>query len=464
MHFNFAYRYFRHEVIEQYRKRLVIGKISNEEPKVDVQEVGTFSKVPYAESFHASGFPSPYYNESHERLRKYLRKFVDKVLIPDSVQMNIMGEHPDKELYLEMGKIGLSAIRLGPGKHLKLVKSLPADIKPEEFDYFHEVVCHEELSRVGIYTYGEGLGSGMIIGLPPVLNFGPAWMQNTIVPEILSGEKIICLAITEPFVGSDVASLKTTAVKTPDGKHYVVNGLKKWITNGAFSDYFTTAVRTGGKGHSGISMLLIPRTEGVTTKTIKTSGSTSAGTALIEFDNVLVPVENLIGEENKGFKIIMSNFNHERWTMVVAATRAAREVVEECIKWANQRKVFGHKLIEQPVVRFKIADMIANVESIHSFMENITYMMNNMSYKEQSIKLAGPIALLKYQCTRMNNLVADHSVQIFGGRGITRTGMGRVIESFQRTNKFGAILGGAEEILADLGVRQAIAKLPDTKL
>lgn len=110
----------------------------------------------------------------------------------------------------------------------------------------------------------------------------------------------------------------------------------------------------------GISMLLIPRTEGVSTKIIKTSGSTSAGTAYVTFDNVKVPVENLLGQENKGFQIIMYNFNHERWSMVVGGTRAARMVTEECFKWANQRMVFGKKLIEQPVIRFKLADMVCH--------------------------------------------------------------------------------------------------------
>lgn len=151
------------------------------------------------------------------------------------------------------------------------------------------------------------------------------------------------------YSSSDVAGIKTTAVKTPDGKHYIVNGTKKWITNGMFSDYFVTGVKTD----KGLSVILIERGEGVETKAIKTSYSAAAGTTYITFDNVKVPVENLLGEENKGIHVILSNFNHERWMMACAVIRTCRTVTEECMKWSNQRLVFGKKLIEQPVIRQK---------------------------------------------------------------------------------------------------------------
>ena len=173
---------------------------------------------------------------------------------------------------------------------------------------FHEQIAHEEVARMGYASYQDSLGAGMVIGLPPVLHFCKnKTLQQKVVRDVLTGEKRICLAITEPVAGSDVAAIQTTAVKTPDGKHYIVNGVKKWITNGAHSHYFATAVKTG-KGHGGVSMLLIERTEGVETKQIKTSYSSSAGTAYITFENVKVPVENLLGEEGGGFFVIMANF------------------------------------------------------------------------------------------------------------------------------------------------------------
>jgi alkylation response protein AidB-like acyl-CoA dehydrogenase len=192
--------------------------------------------------------------------------------------------------------------------------------------------------------------AGMSISLTAIKQ----WLRNKplrdqLMEEVLSGKKKMCLAITEAFAGSDVAGLRTTAEKTPDGKYYIVNGTKKWITNGMFSDYFVTGCRT----KKGFSVILIPRGEGVETTLIKTSYSTAAGTAFVQFDNVKVPVENLLGEEDKGFVVIMSNFNHERYMMAAAVIRMSRVIVEECLKWCNQRVVFKKPLIEQPAIRQK---------------------------------------------------------------------------------------------------------------
>jgi len=278
------------------------------------------------------------------------------------------------------------------------------------------------------------------------------------VPEVLLGRKRICLAISEPAAGSDVGGTLTTATKTPDGKHYIVNGIKKWITNGTFADYFVTAVRTG-EGKKGLSMLFISRDMGVETKAIKTTYSSCAGTALVIFDNVKVPVENLMGLNNKGqegqgFALIMYNFNHERWFIVAQFIASMRVVIADCFKWACQRMAFGKPLIEQPVLRQKLARMAGMIESAHCLLETVTYQMDTMPYSEQSAKLGGPIALLKYQSTRAGQVIADEAVQMLGGRGITRTGMGMNIERFQKTYKYAAILGGSEEVLADLAIRQ----------
>lgn len=192
----------------------------------------------------------------------------------------------------------------------------------------------------------------MIIGLTAVMNWSKNEAQkNKIATECFTGKKKLCLAISEAFAGSDVAGIRTTAEKTKDGKHYIVNGTKKWITNGHFSDYFVTAVKT----NSGISVLIIERGPGVETIPIKTSYSASAGTASIFFDNVLVPAANLLGPENNGFQVIMGNFNHERWTIIAGSIRTIRLVTEECMKWAHQRKVFGKRLVDQPVIRQKCA-------------------------------------------------------------------------------------------------------------
>jgi alkylation response protein AidB-like acyl-CoA dehydrogenase len=156
------------------------------------------------------------------------------------------------------------------------------------------------LSPLTDHSLCTGLLAGMVIGLPPVLNFGSEELKARVIPEVFAGKKFICLAISEAFAGSDVAGLKTTAEKTKDGKHWIINGTKKWITNGQFSDYFTVGCRTDG----GFTVILVERGPGVETTSIKTSYSPTAGTAYITFDNVKVPVENTLGPENAGLLVV----------------------------------------------------------------------------------------------------------------------------------------------------------------
>ncbi|KAJ3027180.1 UNVERIFIED_CONTAM: hypothetical protein HDU68_004282 [Siphonaria sp. JEL0065] len=444
----------RREVLAKYSK-LIIGTIDGEFPLLTAPPPGSLSQVPYAESLSALQKPSPYFTIGHLEFKKAVRAFIEENLTPDADFHASTGKYPDPDVFKKMGTVNLTACRLAPGPHLR-GRTLLANVKPNEFDYFHESIVHEEMARIGMYGYGEAVGSGMVIGLPPVMNFGPQWMKDKVVQEVLNGDKMICLAITEPGAGSDVAGIECEAVKTPCGKFYIVNGTKKWITNSAFSYYFTTAVRTG----KGYSVLLIERQKGVTTDVLKTSGSTTSGTSYVTFENVKVPVENLIGKEGSGIPVIMSNFNHERWIMVVGICSGARQMIEECFKWATQRKVFGKPLIEQPVIRYKLGQMIAELEAVQSWCDITTYQMTKLDYAQQTKQLGGSIALLKYQSTRMAHLVADNAVQIFGGRAITRTGMGRLIENFSRVHKHVAILGGSEEIMLDLGVRQAIKSYP----
>ncbi|GAA6063434.1 hypothetical protein JCM10212_002620 [Sporobolomyces blumeae] len=451
----------RSEVLVKYG-RYIIGTVEGRKPEYLLPTPGTLSPVPYAEpTWLREGFKSPYYKDSHRALQKAIREFTDEHVRPDAQLHEKDGKRPTVELIEKMGSDGIhmNAMRMGPTKLLHGL-TLPGGVKGEEFDYFHEQIITQELVRGGARGYADGLQGGMVIGLPPVMNFGSKKLQEEVIPPVLAGKKWIALAITEAFAGSDVAGLRTTAVKTPDGKHYIVNGTKKWITNGHFADYFSTGVNTG----NGLSMLLIPRGEGVDTKLIKTSYSTTAGTAYVTFDNVKVPVENLLGKEGKGVFVILSNFNHERWVMCCGSVASSRMVVEECFKWAHQRKAFGKPLIELAVIRAKLAAMIQKVEAAQAFVENITFQMCNMTYAQQADALAGPIGLLKTFCTRCATEISDDAVQIFGGRGITQGGMGGLIEMHQRTYKFDSVLGGAEEVLADLGVRQASRKMPKAVL
>ncbi|KAI7937667.1 hypothetical protein MJO28_015214 [Puccinia striiformis f. sp. tritici] len=439
----------RSEVLKKY-DRYMIGRIAGEKCAVILPKDGELSLVPHGEpAWLTKGYTSPYYTDHHRDFQKAIRLIVDTHVTPEAREHEQTGKHPTQELVDLMAKEHLNAMRIGPGYHLHGL-TLPAGLKGEDFDYFHELIIVQELARLGAPGYLDGLLAGMVIGLPPVLNFGTPELKAKIVPEVLSGKKYIALAISEAFAGSDVAGIRCTATKSADGHHYIVNGTKKWITNGHFANYFSTAVRTD----NGLSVLLIARGEGVETKPIKTSYSSAAGTAFITFDNVRVPVGNLLGEENKGLPVILSNFNHERWMICCSVIRSIRFITEECFKWTYQRSVFGKPLISQPVIRQKLAQMFAKCEATQSWLEGVTYQMTRMSYSQQSDLLAGPIGLLKAYSTRVAHEVADEAVQIFGGRGISATGMGRFVEAFQRTYKFGSVLGGSEEILFDLGVRQ----------
>ena len=463
----------RQEVLEKWSKRLAVGVIEDaESSSEDIASLDTISSIPYAEHVAWQGFESPYINESHIGFRERLRGWVHQNLRLSNIgeRHEASGERVPDDLFATFGKLGIHAARLGPGAHMNVWKDQIAEgdktifgVTVEEFDYHHEAIVHEELTRVGCPGFYSGCGDGMVIGLPPVNNFGPQWMKEKVVPDVLSGKKRICLAISEPAAGSDVANITTTAKLTPDGKHYVVNGTKKWITQGHHADYFTCAVRTGSSddGMQGISLLLLERgMPGLETKPIKTSYSSCAGTALVILEDVLVPVENLIGEENAGFMCIMTNFNHERWYIVVYILAAARSIVEECFKWIMQRRAFNKRLADQGVVRFKMAQMIGALEPLLHWLDFVTHQMNNLDYNMQSMRLAGTTSLLKFQSTRAASLIADNATNLLGGRGITRQGMGRNIERFNVGYKFAAILGGSEEIMADLGIKMAMRSFP----
>jgi len=456
------YGLHRQENLDKYMPRLLIGRMDGAGAPVHMETAADISAVPFAETPYFRGETSPVWKPGHIEFRKVIRKWVQENLRDEAERCELSGETPSDAIFKKIADFGLLAMRIGPGEHLKWIPNgLPLGMKIDEFDYFHEMICHEEVSRLATPGFTDGIGSGMVIGLPPLINFGNDWMKNTVVPEVLRGEKRICLAITEPTAGSDVANVQTTAKLTPDGKFYIVNGVKKWITNGADAQYFTTLVRTGGKGAGGLSFLLIERSEGVETKKITTSYSKSAGTAYIQFKDVKVPAENLIGAENSGFFLSMSNFVHERWVIIAYIIAGSRGILSEVYKWANQRKAFGKNLLQQPVVRQRLAKMTVEVEAVTSAMEMLTYQMCQMSPIEQGEKLASKVSLLKYYSTRVAQDISDDAVNIFGGRAITSGGMGRLIERFNRTYKFAAILGGSEDVLADAGIRMGIRDFPD---
>ena len=283
------------------------------------------------------------------------------------------------------------------------------------------------------------------IGLPPVLNWGPEEMQAEVAPPVLRGEKWISLGITEPGGGSDVANLATTA--TRDGDHYVVSGSKTYITGGMRANWVSTAVRTGGPGAAGVSMLLIPTDADGFSRTPldRKMGWWASDTATLYFDEVRVPVANLIGAENEGFRVIMTNFNSERMGMAAAMEAYARVCLEEAVAWATERETFGKRLADHQVIRHKIAQMKQQLNATQAYIR--------LCYEsiEAGTPNPGDIAFLKVQASEVMEFCAREAMQILGGLGYMR---GNRVERIYREVRVNAIGGGSEEIMRDLATRQ----------
>lgn len=272
--------------------------------------------IPFAEPPWILGLPSPYYNESHRQWQKDCREWLRDRFTTHTLEWEEEGtvpEHVFKDFFSENMLIPYMPAPL-PVEYLKSVGiNKILNLRVEDFDYTHFAIYVSEMKRSGVGGPASSLSAGVAYGIPPILKYGSKALKDQFLPILLKGEKRICLAITEPSAGSDVANIATTAKKSADGKHYIINGTKKWITNGIWSHYATMAVRTGGKGRDGLSLVVVPLLGhlGVSMRRLKTTGGVSGGTTFIELDDVKVPVENLIGEEGKGMNYIMTNFNHE---------------------------------------------------------------------------------------------------------------------------------------------------------
>ncbi|MEJ2533171.1 MAG: acyl-CoA dehydrogenase family protein [Halioglobus sp.] len=383
--------------------------------------------------FDSARLPNPNMLPEHEEWRTQLRRFIDTEIAPFAEEWDEAGHIPIG-LWPKAAAVGL----LGLGY-------------PEEFggtsegiDVWHSWITNEELARIGV----GGIPASLMvhgIGLPPVINWGSQALKEMVAPPVLAGEKHISLGITEPGGGSDVAQLATTAVR--DGDHYVVNGSKTYITGGMRADWVSTAVRTGGEGAGGVSMLLIPTdAEGFSRTALdRKQGWWASDTATLYFDNVRVPVENLIGEENRGFLVIMTNFNAERMAMASGMEALGRVCLEEAVAWARERKTFGKRLADHQVIRHKIAQMKQKLNATQAYIRICFEAI------EAGRPNPGDIALLKVQASETVEFCAREAMQILGGIGYMR---GNRVERIYREVRVNAIGGGSEEIMRDLAARQ----------
>ncbi|AHA21023.1 TPA: acyl-CoA dehydrogenase family protein [Pseudomonas aeruginosa] len=369
-----------------------------------------------------------YFDESHQLIRDSVRRFVEREVLPYIDEWEEAEEFP-RELYLKAGAAGI----LGIGYPEAYGGSCEGDL-------FAKVAASEELMRCGSGGLVAGLGS-LDIGLPPVVKWARPEVRERVVPAVLRGEKIMALAVTEPSGGSDVANLKTRAVR--DGDHYRVSGSKTFITSGVRADYYTVAVRTGGEGFAGISLLLVEKgTAGFSVgRKLKKMGWWASDTAELFFDDCRVPAENLIGVENAGFACIMANFQSERLALAVMANMTAQLALEESLRWAREREAFGKPIGKFQVLRHRLAEMATQLEVSREF-----------SYRQAAKMAAGKsvikeISMAKNFATDVADRLTYDAVQVLGGMGYMRESL---VERLYRDNRILSIGGGSREIMNEI--------------
>ncbi len=369
----------------------------------------------------------------HEAFRETMRRFVAKEIAPNAAAWDEANEFP-REMYRKAAAAGL----LGVG--------FPEEYGGTPADLLMHVVMSEEVALGGSGGVHASLFSHSI-GAPPIANAGSEEMKRRVLPSIIAGEKISALAITEPSGGSDVARLRTTAML--EGGEYVVNGEKTFITSGMRADYYTVAVRTGGPGAGGVSLLLVERDRpGFERFELKKMGWWSSDTATLRFADCRVPAANLIGEENQGFRIIMRNFNAERLGMSASAVGFAQVCLDEAVAWARERETFGKRLVEHQAIRHKLADMQMRIHAARAMVYDTAWKLTQAPREPEFI---AQLCLTKNFATRTMQFCADEAVQTLGGAGFMR---GSRAERVYREVKVMTIGGGAEEIMKDLAAKQ----------
>jgi len=383
----------------------------------------------------APGKENLFYNESHHAWREELKKFVAKEIAPFVEEWEEAGEFP-RELYKKAGDFGL----LGMGYPEQYGGTF------EGIDIFHGIVTSEELAQGS-----GGIAASLLslnISLPLILALGTEEQKEKYITPVIAGDKIACLGVTEPSGGSDVAGIKTKAIR--DGSDYILNGSKMFITSGMRADYYVIACRTGGPGTSGISAIVVEKgTPGFTQTPLKKMGWLASDTAVLYFDDCRVPAENLIGGENSGWAGIMSNFSQERLGLAAGMNAYSQICIDESVAWARDRITFGKPLIENQVIRHKLSEMSRMVNATKAYMELLTWRVMNGE------KPTADLSLLKVQASKTMEYCAREAMQILGGAGYLRanSGPGKV-ERIYREVRVNAIGGGSEEIMLDLAAKQ----------
>ncbi|TVY29339.1 Acyl-CoA dehydrogenase [Lachnellula hyalina] len=421
------------------------------------------SSIPFADPSWHQDKTNPYYKDSHRALQKFIRNYVDTQIAPNVAQWEQQGFVPEENFkkHASLGFLAAAVFPL-PIDQLAGIK-LPAGINASgtdvetEWDEFHDSILIDEMARCGYLGTVWGINGGATVGGAPLSVYGNQLQKQKYLAPLLRGTQRHCLMITEPDIGSDVGGMTTTADKSKDGKHYVLNGQKKWVTQGQWATHALCAARTGGPGPKGVSVFIVDlSTKGIARTKMENSGVKSSGSTFVDLDEVLVPVENLLGVENKGFEIIMSTsaFTHERLWVGITALRLCRVALEDSYKHALKRETFGKPLFENQVIRQKFSKMAGLIEPTQFFMESLVH----RSVRTSPLEFSPLAALLKVQAAHNLEKISRETQQVFGGLGYSRTGAGARVEQISRDVRVLVVSGGSEEILQDM-ITKSLKKL-----
>jgi alkylation response protein AidB-like acyl-CoA dehydrogenase len=375
---------------------------------------------------------SKYFTEEHHVFRQSFRDFLKKEAVPHIDRWEETGQI-DREIFKKMGDMGYFGLYY------------PEEYGGLDLDFFYTVIFLEEMQRINSGGFAAAMWVQAFLGAQHLLKEGDDRIKEEYLVPTLTGDKIGCLCITEPFGGSDVAGMRTTAVK--DGDHYVINGSKTFITNGVYSDYLVVAAKTdpSAKGR-GISIFLMDReTDGISATKLNKLGWRASDTGEIGFDNVRIPAANLMGEEGKGFPYIMQHFALERLIMGINSHARAEYALEYTIGYMKERTAFGKSLDKFQALRHKLADMMSEVEMAKNFNYSIAEELDKGLYPVKEASMS------KLVSTRIADEVIYGCLQFLGGYGYIEE---YPLARMWRDSRLGPIGGGTSEIM-----REIIAKM-----
>ena len=367
-------------------------------------------------------------NPEHQVFRESLRSFIQKEILPNVDTWEEKGEI-DKSIWKKMGDMG----------YLGLI--FPEEYGGLNLDFDYSKIFCEELSQC--FSGGFTISALVIeyMSATYLWKYGSEFLKEKYLTQVIAGEMVSAVAITEPGAGSDVQNIKTTAVD--EGDHFVVNGSKTFITNGYYGDFFITAVKTDPKaGKKGVSLLLIDRNAaGVTANKIKKMGWLASDTAELGFDNVVVPKENLVGELGEGFKYLMGGLQLERLTAAIHSLATAESAVNYTLEYIKERSAFNKQLKDFQVIRHRVSQMMTDILVQKAFVQYCCDLQNQGVYAVKECSIA------KLQCSELAVKVIGECLQLFGGYGFTED---YKISRLYRDAKVGTIIGGTSEIMLEI--------------